>query len=90
MIIQRHKLENSSAHISKWRLKHPIRRSRKPLAQRKKIKPHIKHIPITYDIDVQNCRNDEENKEEEEMVEDRKDEEEMEENRKDEEEDEKE
>ena len=54
MIIQRHKLENSSALVSKWRLKHPIRRSRKPLAQRKKIKPHIKHNPITNDIDVQN------------------------------------
>ena len=54
MIIQRHKLENSSALVSKWRLKHPIRRSRKPLAQRKKTKPHIKHNPITNDIDVQN------------------------------------
>ena len=54
MIIQRHKLENSSALVSKWRLKHPIRRSRKPLAQRKKTKPHIKHNPIINDIDVQN------------------------------------
>ena len=54
MIIQRHKLENSSALVSKWRLKHPIRRSRKPLAQRKKTKPHIKLNPITNDIDVQN------------------------------------
>ena len=54
MIIQRHKLENSSALVSKWRLKHPIRRSRKPLAQRKKTKPHIKHNPITNDINVQN------------------------------------
>ena len=54
MIIQRHKLENSSALVSKWRLKHPIMRSRKPLAQRKKTKPHIKHNPITNDIDVQN------------------------------------